>query len=101
MSCVQDCHPWSFVHSSAFHPDEPILNQIDSPHSVLRPDPVKRIQQICRGEWLSVDRDRNAYLEFDLEGFGVIRSVLWRASHSEHAGWRLGPRILQYSALIA
>src|SRR4026209_2061220 len=79
MRGLQNRHARRFVNAARLHADETILDDVDTPDAVLTAELVPRLEQRHRIELLSIDRDRLAFVERDLEVLRFGARVLRRA----------------------
>src|SRR5215469_10317040 len=101
MCGVKDRHPRSLIHSSRLHADESVLEQVDPSDSMLAADLVQFVQKGRGGQAVPINRYRYPCLEVDLDIARLVGRALRRAGQYEYVLRWLGPRVLEYSALIA
>src|SRR5215467_3024922 len=101
MRRVEDRHPRSLIHTSRLHSNESVLEQVDPSDSMLAADLVQLVQKGRGGQAVPINRHRYPCLEVDLDIARLVGRALGRAGQYEYVLRRLGPRVLEYSSLIA
>ena len=97
---VHDRAAGCLVHAPRLHSDEPVLDEVDAPDSVLAAQPVEPGEERDGVEPLAVHRHRVAPLEVDLDGHGRVGRRFRILGELEHLRRRLGPRVLEHAALV-
>src|SRR6266404_151920 len=97
---MKDRHAWRLIHASRFHSNEPVLDNIYPPYSVLSSDLIQAIQKRSRRKRLAIYRGRHSRFKFDLDISRLIGRVFRRASENKNLLWRLRPRVFENPTLV-
>src|SRR4051812_44772761 len=89
------------VGATRLHADETVLHEINAADSVTRADLIQQFDKLDWIKLLSIESDRHALDEIDLDLFGAVGRLLRRLGpHPRGWQWR-GVRILELAALMA
>ena len=89
--------PGRLVDATALHPDESVLDDVDSPHPVSAPDEVEPGEQPDRVEGIPSTATGVPCSKPMVDHLGPVQSPLRIGGHLEHPGrWSL-PRVLEDS----
>ncbi|MNP45732.1 hypothetical protein D3C76_1396770 [compost metagenome] len=105
MSSEQDGSTWSLIHAAALHADKTVFNHVHATDTMFTAEFIQLFHDTKRIQAFTIQSHTITLLEFKLQIFRLIRSILRRCTQEEHIfildSRSIEPRIFQHTALIA